>query len=97
MNSSVLIGYYSAKDWNGQWKRKQLVKKELYNLKPRLQLFSANNEFSRSNWRAFKQNYNVTNTIMQVLLEAPSEDFFSTMKQMPNKNWRIEELSLYAK
>jgi hypothetical protein len=94
--SSVLIGCYSAKNWIEQQKRKQLVKRELHNLKPRLQLFSANSEFSRSNWRAFKQNYNVTIATMQVLLEAPGEEF-SSAKQMHNKNRRIEELSPYTK
>ena len=95
--SSIFIGCYSAKDWIEQWKRKQLVWGELHNLKPRLQLLSANREFSCSNWRTFKQNYNVTNAIMKVLVEAPGKELFSGAKQMCNKNWRIEELSLYAK
>jgi hypothetical protein len=34
---------------------------------------------------------------MQVLLEAPGEEFFSSVKQTYNKNWRIEELSPYDK
>ena len=34
---------------------------------------------------------------MQVLLEAPGEDFFSAAKQTRNKNRKIEELSSYAK
>jgi hypothetical protein len=73
------------------------VRRKLYNLKPRLQLFSTNGEFSHPNWRAFKQNYNVTSTTMQVLLEALSEEFFIGAKQTCNKNWKIEELSPYAK
>jgi hypothetical protein len=95
--SSVLIGCYSAKDWIERRKRKQLVRKELHNLKPRLQLFSANGEFSRTNWKTFKHNYNVTSATMQVLLEALGEEFFSRAKQMRNKNRAIEELSPYAK
>jgi hypothetical protein len=90
--SSMLIGYYNAKDWIEQRKRKQLVRRELHNLKPRLQLFNSNGEFLRSNWRAFKQNYNVTNATMQVLLEVPGEEFFFGAKQTYNKNQRIEEL-----
>jgi hypothetical protein len=78
--SSVFIGCYSAKDWIERRKRKQLVKRELHNQKPRFQLFSANGEFSRSHWWAFKQNYNVTSTTMQVLLKAPGEEFFSSAK-----------------
>jgi CRISPR/Cas system CSM-associated protein Csm2 small subunit len=62
--SSVLIGCYNAKDWIERWKRKQLVRKELHNLKPRLQLFSANGEFSQMNWKTFKRNYNVTSATM---------------------------------
>jgi hypothetical protein len=97
MISSVLIGCYSAKDWIERRKRKQLVRKELHNLKPRLQLFSTNGEFSRTNWKTFKRNYNVTSATMQVLLEAPGEEFFSGAKQTCNKNRAIEELSPYAK
>jgi hypothetical protein len=97
MISSVLIGCYRAKDWIERRKRKQLLRRVLHNLKPRLQLFSTNGEFSRSHWRAFKQNYNVTSATMQVLLKAPGEEFFSGAKQTCNKNWRIEELSPYAK
>jgi hypothetical protein len=52
----------------------------LQNLKPRLHLFNQNGEFSRSNWKAFKRSYNVTSTTMQVLLEAPGEEFFSGAK-----------------
>jgi hypothetical protein len=69
----------------------------LQNLKPRLHLFNQNGEFSRSNWKAFKRSYNVTSATMQVLLEAPREEFFSGAKQTLNKNRKIEELSLYAK
>jgi hypothetical protein len=69
----------------------------LHNLKPRLQLFSANGEFSRFNWQAFKRNYNVTSATIQVFLEALGREFFSDAKQTRNKNWRIEELSPYAK
>jgi hypothetical protein len=69
----------------------------LHNLKPRLHLFNANREFSHSNWRTFKRNYNVTSATMQVLLKAPGEEFFSGAKQILNKNRRIEELFSYAK
>ena len=34
---------------------------------------------------------------MQVLQEAPREEFFSSAKQTQNKNRKIEELSSYAK
>ena len=95
--SSVLIGCYSAKDWIERWKRKQLVRRELQNIKPNLQFFKQNGDFSRTKWKAFKTSYNVTKATMQVLLEAPGEDFFSAAKQMRNKNRRIEELSPYAK
>ena len=95
--SSVLIGCYSAKDWIERRKRKQLVRRELQNLKPSLNFFKSNGEFSRRKWKEFKKNYNVTAATMQVLLEAPGEDFFSGAKQTRNKNRKIEELSPYAK
>jgi hypothetical protein len=34
---------------------------------------------------------------MQVLLEALGEEFFSSVKQAPNKNKTVGQLSLYAK
>jgi hypothetical protein len=91
--SSVLIGCY----WIERQKRKQLVRRELQNLKPSLQFFKQNGKFSRSKWKAFKKNYNVSAATMQVLLEALGEDSFSGAKQTRNKNRKIEELSPYAK
>ena len=69
----------------------------MQNLKPNLQSFKQNGKFSRSKWKAFKRNYNITAATMQVLLEAPGEDFFFAAKQTWNKNQKIEELSPYAK
>ena len=97
MISSVLIGCYSAKNWIERQKRKQLVRRELQNLKPSLKFFKWNGEFLRKHWKTFKKNYNVISATMQVLLEAPGEDFFSSANQMRNKNQKIEELSPYAK
>jgi hypothetical protein len=85
--SSMLISCYSAKGWIEQYKRKQLVKRELHKLKPRLQLIG---DFSRSNWRAFKQNFNVISATMQVLLEALSEDFLFNAKQTCNKTGALK-------
>ena len=48
--------------------------------KPRLQLFGTNTEFSCANWWAFKQNYNIISTTMQILFEALGEQFFSSAK-----------------
>jgi hypothetical protein len=48
-------------------------------------------------WKKFKKDYNVTSAMMQVLLEAPGKEFFSSAKQMRNKNRTTEQLSLYAK
>jgi hypothetical protein len=43
--SFVLISCFSTKEWIERSKKKQLVKRELNKLKPRLQLFGANKEF----------------------------------------------------
>jgi hypothetical protein len=43
--SSILINCYSAKEWIERRKRKQLVRRELNRMNPRLQLFKANGEF----------------------------------------------------
>jgi hypothetical protein len=56
------------------------VKRELNNLKPSLQLFKSNGEFLLEKWKKFKEDYNVTSTTMQVLLEAMGEEFFSSAK-----------------
>ena len=95
--SLVLVGCYSLKDWIKRWKRKQLVRRELQNLKLRLQFFNQNGKFSRSNWKAFKQSYNITSATIKVFSEASREEFISTTKQMQNKNRKIEKLSSYAK
>jgi hypothetical protein len=50
-------------------------------LKPRLQLFGANvHKSSQDHWKKFKKDYNVTSATMQVLSEAPGEEFFSSAK-----------------
>lgn len=78
--SSVLISCYRAKEWIERRKRKQLVRRELNKLKPTLGLFKTNGEFNTEKWKAFKRNYNITSAMMQVLLEAPREEFFSSAK-----------------
>ena len=62
--SSVLIGCYSTKDWIEWRKRKQLMCKELQNLKPSLYFFKQNGEFLYKKWKEFKKNYNVTGATM---------------------------------
>ena len=69
------------------------MRREMQNLK----FFKQNGEFSCKHWKTFKQNYNIISATMQVLLEVHGEDFFSGAKQTRNKNWKIEELSPYAK
>jgi hypothetical protein len=69
----------------------------LNKLKPTLGLFKTNGEFNTEKWKAFKRNYNITSATMQVLLEAPGEEFFSSVKQSRNKNRSAEQLSSYAK
>ena len=76
ITSSILISYYSAKEWIEWHKRKQFVRRDLNKLKPRLQLFGANGEFNCVNWRAFKTKYNITSITMQILLEALGEESF---------------------
>jgi hypothetical protein len=95
--SSVLISYYNAKEWIESRKRKQLVRREFNRMNPRLQLFKANGEFWPEKWKLFKKNYNITSAMMQVLLEAPGEEFFSSAKQTRNKNKTVGQLFPYAK
>jgi hypothetical protein len=92
--SSVLISCYCTKEWIERHKKKQLVRRELNKMKPRLQLFGANGEFNHVNWRVFKRNYNIMTATIQ---KAPGEEFFSCSKQTQNKNRSVDELSPYAK
>jgi hypothetical protein len=75
----------------------QLVRRELNLLKSTLQLLKTNGEFWSDKWKKFKKDYHITSATMQVLLEAPGEEFFSSTKQTCNKNKTIEQLSPYAK
>jgi hypothetical protein len=47
--SFVLFSCYSVKDWIEQRKKKQLVRRELNRMKPRLQLFGSNGNFNHVN------------------------------------------------
>jgi hypothetical protein len=93
----VLISCYSAKEWIECRKKKQLVKRELNRMNLRLQLFKANGEFWPEKRKLFKKNYNITSATMQVLLETPREEFFSSAQQTQNKNKTVGQLSPYAK
>ena len=95
--SFLLISCYNTNEWIERRKRKQLVKRELNRMNLRLQLFKANGEFWLEKWKLFKKNYNITSTMMQVLLEALREEFFSSPKQTRNKNKTVRQLSPYAK
>jgi hypothetical protein len=68
----------------------------LHKLKPILEPFKANGEFNTDRQKAFKRSYNIMSATMQVLLEAPGKEFFSSAKQTRNKNRSIELLP-YAK
>jgi hypothetical protein len=47
--SFVFFSCYSLKDWIEQRKKKQLVRRELNRMKPRLQLFGSNGNFNHVN------------------------------------------------
>jgi hypothetical protein len=55
--SFVMISCYSTKVWIVQRKKKQLVRRELIKMKPRLQFFGANGVFNHANWRTFKTRH----------------------------------------
>jgi hypothetical protein len=69
----------------------------LNKLKPTLQLFGANGEFSCSKWKTFRKDYNVTSATIQVLSKALDKEFFSSTKRTRNKHRTIEELSPNAR
>ena len=94
--SSVLESCYTAKEWIERRKRKHLVRTELHNLKPSLGLFNNQGEFVAAKWKLFKKEDNFSSAMMNVLLEAPGDDFCVSAKQVRNKNKNIEELSPYA-
>ena len=73
------------------------MKRELNKLKPSLGLINLAEIFQPTRWKKFKEDYNVTQATMHVLLEAPREKFFVIAKLVSNKNKTIEQLSPYAK
>lgn len=93
----VLISYYRAKEWIECQKWKQLVRRELNRMMPNLHLFNANREFWLEKQKKFKVNYTVISTTMQVLPDASIKEFFSSTKQMQNKNKTMEQLFSYIK
>ena len=87
----------SAKEWLERRKRKIIVKRELNKLKPSLGFYNAAGAFQPQRWKKFKNDYNVTRTSMQVLFDAPGDEFFAAAKQVASKNKSIDKLSSYAK
>ena len=77
----VLISCYSIQEWIEHWKRKQLVKKELTKMKPRLQFFKSNGEFWSNKWQKFKEDYNVTSATMQSSLRLLIKSSFSAQRR----------------
>jgi hypothetical protein len=88
--SSMLISYYSAKEWIERRKRKQLVRRELNKLKPTLGLFKANGEFNTEKWKAFKRNYNITSATCKFFSRHPGK---SSSLAQSIQGTRIDPLS----
>ena len=83
--TSVLESCYSSKDWVERVKRKKMVKKELHLINPELNLINARNEVIVENWRKFKREQCFSGATMELLIERPSEAYFSTSKQVKAK------------
>lgn len=67
--SFVLPSCYTAKDWKERRKRKFLLKRELHLLNHELGLLNLSGDLQPDSWKAFKEEYNVTRAMMNVLLE----------------------------
>ena len=91
--SSVLESCYSTKEWVERRKRKQLVKRELNNVDPTLDLINADGELIHAKWKAFKRARNITSASMNVLLERPGETYFAEAKQLKSKNKTCVQIS----
>ena len=91
--SSMLESCYSTKDWVEKRKRKQLVKQELNNINPTLDLINANGELIHEKWKAFKRAQNITSTSMNLLLERPRETYFVEAKQLKSKSKTCAQIS----
>ena len=75
--SRVLEDCYCAKEWLERRKRKIIIRRKLNKLKPSLGFYNTVGTFQPQRWKTFKHDYNVTCASMQVLLEAPGEEFFA--------------------
>jgi hypothetical protein len=67
-------------------KKKHLVKMELHNLNCDLGLFNLAGDLVPKKWSQFKEDYNVTRAIMNVLFEWPGEQHFKEAKHVRNEN-----------
>ena len=73
------------------------MRRKLNQFKSTLQVFKTNGEFWSDKRKKFKKDYHITSATVQVLLEVPDEEFFSSAKQTYNKNKTFKQLSSYAK
>jgi hypothetical protein len=94
--SGVIVDCYNEKEWLEQNKQKQAIKKYLYFEKPSLGCFNSDEDYKKEKWKAFKQNYDITKAIKQLLLTAPREEFFSQVMRPANKNKSCPEISPFA-
>ena len=91
--SSVLESCYITKEWVERRKRKQLVKRELYNIDPTLGLINTEDEVIQENSKAFIAIHNITSSSMNVLLERPRESYFAEAKLLKSKNKMCAQIS----
>ena len=93
---TVLLDCYSYKEWLEQNKRKQAIRKYLYQERRSLGFFDNDGAYQREKWKAFKEEFKITNAMKNLLFTAPTEAFFSLAKRPSMKNKTARELFPYA-
>ena len=94
--SAVLDSCYTTNKWSERRKRKHLVKKELHQIDPKLDLMNAKNEIIVENWKKFKTEHMFSRATMDVLLDRPRDAYFGKAKSVSQKNKTCVELSPQA-
>ena len=93
---TVLLDCYSYKEWLEQNKRKQAIRKYLYQERQSLGFYDNDGAYRREKWKAFKEEFKITRAMKNLLFTAPTKAFFSLAQRPSMKNKTARELSPYA-
>ena len=92
---SIVPSCYTMKEWTKIRKEKTIIVQELHKLVPDKNIF-VNGEVNEAQWRAFKEEYKFTSTLMTAFIREAREDFLRSKLVKGGKNWELLEHSARA-